>query len=240
MFCIRIAEVIVEIDNRHNLVYEQCADYLCESSLPAFRVFVSTAEAQEFAASCGRPMTIPEAESHLIYRRICERMPRFGAYLLHAAVVEMDGRGYAFSARRGTGKSTHAGLWQTHFAGRATIINGDKPLVRRADDGRFWAFGTPWCGKEGRQVNRKCPLTAICFLEQASGSLRPSGTVTVTSEADTAARLMEATVLPPDPADRDRMAALIGATVRDIPAITLTCDPSVEAAEAAYEFLSQV
>ena len=36
------------------------------------------------------------------------------------------------------------------------------------------------------------------------------------------------------------MAALIGATVRDIPAFTLTCRPDVEAAEVAYEFLSQV
>ena len=233
MFRIRLAGITVEIDNRHNLVFEQCKDYLCGDCAPAFRVAVSTADAQEYQASCGRPMTLPEAESYLLYRRICERMPAFGVYLLHAAVVEMDGRGYAFSARRGTGKSTHTELWQSHFKGRATVINGDKPLVRRAPDGRFWAYGTPWCGKEGKQVNRKCPLTAICFLEQGAVNR-----VTVT--ADTTARLLEATVLPPDKEGQDRMAALMGATVRDIPAFTLTCRPDVEAAEVAYEFLSQV
>ena len=64
--------------------------------------------------------------------------------------------------------------------------------------------------------------------------------VTVTPTADTTARLLEATVLPPDKEGQDRMAALIGATVRDIPAFTLTCRPDIEAAEVAYEFLSQV
>jgi hypothetical protein len=241
VFRIRLAGITVEIDNRHNYVYEQCADYLCFDSAPAFRVAVSTADTIAYQASCGRPMTLPEAESCLLYRRICERMPKYGVFLLHAAVVELDGRGYAFSARRGTGKSTHTELWQTRFSGsagtryKATVINGDKPLIRRAPDGRFWAYGTPWCGKEGKGVNRRCPLNAICFLEQGT-----KNHVSVTSTADAAARIMEATVLPPDPDGQDRMAALVGAAVRDIPALTLTCRPDAEAVEVAYEFLSQV
>ena len=241
MFRIRLAGITVEIDNRHNYVYEQCADYLCFDSVPAFRVAVSTADMQDYMASCGRPMTLPEAESYLLYRRICEIMPKYGVFLLHAAVVELDGRGYAFSAKRGTGKSTHTELWNSRFAGqggsryRATVINGDKPLIRRAPDGRFWAYGTPWCGKEGKGVNRRCPLNAICFLEQG-----PRNRVSVTATADAAARIMEATLLPPDTDGQDRLAALVGATVRDIPALTLTCRPDMEAVEVAYEFLSQV
>ena len=235
MFCIRLAGITVEIDNRHNYVLEQCKDYLCTDGTPAFRVAVSNAEVLTYQASCGRPMTLPEAESHLLYRRICQRMPAYGVYLLHAAVIEMEGRGYAFSARRGVGKSTHTALWQKHFPGRATVINGDKPLIRRAPDGRFWAYGTPWCGKEGKGVNRRCPLTAICFLEQGA-----QNRVSVTNTADAAARIMEATILPPDSDGQDRMAALVGATVRDIPAFTLSCRPDMEAVEVAYEFLSQV
>ena len=180
MFRIRLAGMTVEIDNRHNYVYELCRDYLCFDSAPAFRVAVSTAETQAYQAACGRPMTLPEAESHLLYRRICERMPRYGVFLLHAAVVELDGRGYAFSARRGVGKSTHTELWQTRFQGhageryKATVINGDKPLVRRTPDGRFWAFGTPWCGKEGLSTNTSVPLTDLCFIKRsASNETRP-------------------------------------------------------------------
>ena len=69
------ATITVEIDNRHNFVCEQCAEYLCNDCVPAFRVAVSTADMQSYQASCGRPMTLPEAESYLLYRRICERMP---------------------------------------------------------------------------------------------------------------------------------------------------------------------
>ena len=233
MFCIRIADVTVEIYNRYNFVFEKCKDYRVTDGEPAFRVAVPEAEVREFLNRCGRPMAAPEAESHLIYRHICGRMPHYGAFLLHAAVIEIEGRGYAFSARRGVGKSTHAALWADHFAGRATVINGDKPLIRRSPDGRFWAYGTPWCGKEGLQVNRKCPLTAICFLEQGERNR-----MTESLAADTAARLMEATYAPADPVGQDRLAALLGATARDVPAFTLICRPDVEAVEMAYEFLS--
>ena len=235
MFRIRIAGVTVEIDNRHNYVYEQCRDYLCREGMPAFRVSVTEAEVRAFLGECGRPMTAPEAESHLLYRHICGEMPLYGVFLLHAAVIEIEGRGYAFSARRGVGKSTHAALWQSHFGGRATVINGDKPLIRRSPDGRFWAYGTPWCGKEGLQVNRKCPLSAICFLERGDGNR-----VSVCPVADTAARMMEATCAPTDPVGQDHLATLIGAAVRDIPAFTLTCRPDTEAVEVAYEFLARV
>ena len=241
MFTIRLAGITVEIDNRHNYVYAQCAEYLCADSVPAFRVAVSTDDAEEYRRSCGRSLTLPEAESYLLYRRICERMPSFGVYLLHAAVVEMDGRGYAFSARRGVGKSTHTNLWQNYFDGRggaryrATVINGDKPLVRRAPDGRFWAYGTPWCGKEGRHVNTKCPLTTICFLEQGVENL-----ATPALMSDTVARLLQSTVVPDSTEGQDQLASLIGSVARDIPAVTLTCRPDAEAVEVAYELLSQL
>ena len=235
MFRIRLAGVTVEIDNRYNYVYEKCRDYLCHEGTPAFRVAASEADVRTFLQECKRPMTPPEAESHVLYRLICRQMPPHGVFLLHAAVVEIEGRGYAFSARRGVGKSTHAALWQRHFAGRATVINGDKPLIRRSPDGRFWAYGTPWCGKEGLQVNRKCPLTAICFLERGERN-----SVAISPVADTVVRLMEATYAPTDPAGQDCLAALIGAAVRDVPAFTLTCRPDAEAVEVAYEFLAGI
>lgn len=235
MFCIRIADLVVELDNRYAYVENLCREYRVPVDPAAFRVRVTQDEINDFRTAVGRPMTAPEAESHLLYRRICEQMPAYDAFLLHAAVVEMDGRGYAFSAPRGIGKTTHSALWQNHFAGRATIINGDKPLIRLADDGRLWAYGTPWCGKEGHQKNRKCPLTVICFLEQSL-----ENRVVPATTADTAARLLGATILPRETALQERMAALVGRVVRTTPAYCLSCRPDTTAAELAYEYLSQV
>ena len=59
MFRIRLAGITVEIDNRHNFVYELCRDYLCFDCAPAFREAVSTAETQTYQANCGRPKTLP-------------------------------------------------------------------------------------------------------------------------------------------------------------------------------------
>ncbi len=234
MFTMRIAELYIQLDNRYGYVGDLCRDYVAEG-VPVFRVRVAEEEVRAYLSACGRPMTLPEAEAHLMYRRICEQLPTYDALLLHAAVLDMDGRGYAFSARRGVGKTTHTTLWQTHFAGRATVINGDKPIIRRAPDGRLWAFGTPWCGKEGKNQNRKTPLSALCFLEQAS-----ENRMILADTAETVSRLLEATLLPPDPILQDKMASLVGYMTRMTPAYILACRPDTAAAELAYEFLSQV
>jgi hypothetical protein len=234
MFRIRLAGITVEIDNRHNLVFEQCKDYLCDDCAPAFRVAVSTAETQSYQASCGRPMTLPEAESYLLYRRICERMPKYGVFLLHAAVVEMEGRGYAFSARRGTGKSTHTELWQSHFKGRATVINGDKPLIRRAPDGRFWAYGTPWCGKEGWHKNTSAKLKAICFLERGEeNSIEPI------SPSDSSGRMLRQILMPSEPQGAIKTLELVDRMLKDVPLWLLKCNISEESAILAFNTMSK-
>ncbi len=234
MFTIRMAELNIELDNRYGYVEQLCRDYIRPVAAD-FRVRVSEEEVRDYLCASGRPMTMPEAESHLLYRRICEKLPAYDALLLHAAVVEMDGRGYAFCAPRGTGKTTHTTLWQTHFSGRATVINGDKPIVRLAPDGRLWAYGTPWCGKEGKNENRRVPLSAICFLSQA-----PENRMIPADIADTVSGLLAATLLPPEPTLQERMAFLVGIITRKTPAYTLACRPDTAAAELAYELLSQI
>ena len=236
MFCIKLCHTLIELDNRYQYVSELCRDYIYElkdEEHSAFRVSVSEQEIKDYRFSVRRSMTPAEAESYLMYRKICGEMPKYGSFLLHSAVVAVNGRGYAFSARRGVGKTTHTALWEQYF--NADIVNGDKPLVRRESDGTFTVWGTPWCGKEGKQINTSVPLTAICFLEQGKVN-----EITPASIADTAARILEGTLLPPDPVRQDEMAALVGAVVRDVPAFVLTCRPDELAARVAYETLSSV
>ena len=162
----RIADLVIEIKTRYDFVPRQCKDYLAEAgATPDFTVEVSDeALDASYAHSpeCGRPYH----ESLCVYREICKKMLAYGGFLLHAAVIEVDGRAYAFSAPSGTGKSTHIALWRRVLGDRVRIVNGDKPILRYKD-GRFIAYGTPWCGKEGWQRNTSAPLSAICFLERS-------------------------------------------------------------------------
>ncbi len=238
IFTVKLADIPVEIDNRFGSVEELCRDYVVSplaDEPPAFRVSVTSQQLQAYRQTCGRPMTVPQAESALLYMEICGRMPAYDALLLHAAVVSVDGCGYAFSAPRGTGKTTHMSLWRQTYGKRVIVVNGDKPLVRRAQDGHWWAYGTPWCGKEGEQTNTRCPLCALCFLEQGTKNEIVSSPV-----SETVTKLLEGTMLPRETAMQDRMAALVGALTRDIPAFSLRCLPDQAAAQLAYVTFEQI
>ena len=85
----------------------------------------------------------------------------------------MDGRAYLFSADSGVGKSTHTRLWKQVFGDRAQVFNDDKPALRYID-GSWYAYGTPWCGKDGININMKVPVAGICFLKRGEhNSIRP-------------------------------------------------------------------
>ena len=87
-----------------------------------------------------------------------------GILTLHCALVEYNGMSIAICAPSGTGKTTHARLWRDHK--NALILNGDRALCRR-EKGKWIAYGSPWSGTSGEQVNRHAPLKALVILERA-------------------------------------------------------------------------
>ena len=95
---------------------------------------------------------------------------RYNGMMLHASAVVVDGYAYLFSGPCGIGKSTHTALYKGAFP-EAVIINDDKPALRCLN-GVWHAFGTPWCGKDGINVNMSAPLAGICFLHRGDTLLR--------------------------------------------------------------------
>ena len=89
-----------------------------------------------------------------------------GTVLFHAAAVSLDGRGYMFLGKSGTGKSTHASLWCKHIPG-TELMNDDNPVVRVKPDGTAMVYGTPWSGKTPCYRNVSAPLGGIVLLSQA-------------------------------------------------------------------------
>lgn len=85
------------------------------------------------------------------------------AFQLHSSVIDWNGNGILFSAPSGTGKSTQAELWKQHE--QATIINGDKALIRKMN-GKFMVYGSPYAGTSNIYTNFSVPVRAIVVLEQ--------------------------------------------------------------------------
>jgi hypothetical protein len=123
-------------------------------------------------------------------------------------------------------------MWQTRFGEDVTIVNGDKPILRRRPDGTYLAYGTPWCGKEGQGINAAVPLCGICLLSRGSRDLvKP---VTVASYVD---GIIRQVVFPTDTPSMIRGAHLLGDLIRTVPAIAAECTPTPNAAATVMRAL---
>lgn len=88
-----------------------------------------------------------------------------GGVVLHGSYIVHNGTGMVFSAPSGTGKSTQAALWE-RFRG-ATVVNGDRCLLRMGPDGRPWVHGVCYSGTSNICNNISAPLRALVLLGQA-------------------------------------------------------------------------
>ena len=168
-------------------------------------------------------------ETLAVYRKIAERMPAYGTILFHGSVVAVDGEGYLFTAKSGTGKSTHTRFWREKFGPRAVMVNDDKPLLQIREDG-VWACGTPWDGKHRLSTNTAVPLKGICILERAE-----ENHIEAISAKEALPMLLQQSYRPGDPAGVARLLALLDKLAGKTRFYRLGCNLDPEAARAAYE-----
>jgi len=93
-----------------------------------------------------------------------EIIAEYNCAVLHASMVEKNGKIILFTAPCGTGKSTQASLWEKYAD--AVIVNGDKALVKYAN-GNIIAGGLPFSGSSDICKNISAPLAAVVCLGQA-------------------------------------------------------------------------
>ena len=93
-------------------------------------------------------------------------MREYNAILFHSSAISYKNKGFLFTAKSCTGKSTHTKLL-SEYNSDILYINDDKPFIRYiANDGRFYVYVSPWQGKHQRGSNVKIPLKAICLLNR--------------------------------------------------------------------------
>ena len=230
----RIADLDIKINNKYKYTTDLCKDYLVETADGHydFEVF-PTKEDYDIDKEFLKGYPDSYLESVSIYRQIARCIPDYNAMLMHACIVEMDGRGYAFSAPSGTGKSTHARLWLSAFGDRAKIVNGDKPIIRLID-GVLYAYGTPWCGKEGYNINTRVPLECICFLSQAKDNkIRQIDSKTALS------RIFTQLLLPESREQTDKFFGMLDVIFEKVKFYSLECNMDTEAAIIAHEGMNK-
>lgn len=157
------------------------------------------------------------------------RLLKHGGLMLHASAVELDGRAYLFSGPSGMGKSTHTRLWQQEFP-TSRVFNDDKPALRQLD-GVWYAYGTPWCGKDGININTRVPLAGICFLRRGT-----ENSIRRLSPIEAAAAIISQTNnrLHTD-FGMSNMTAAVEKLITQVPIYELRCLAEPSAAHLSYE-----
>lgn len=120
-----------------------------------------------------RTFADPFLERTVFQGLIADYLRRFGFFLLHGSTLVFEGNAYLFTAKCGTGKSTHTRLWRQVFGEKVTMLNDDKPFLEWTGNG-ITAWGSPWSGKHGLDTNTSAPLAGICILERGGeDQIRP-------------------------------------------------------------------
>ena len=233
MFYIKLADLNIKIDNKYPQLEKLCFDYLVAPCSEDFFVSASDEELNREIAGSDLKISKAYAESICIYRNICTCLTNYNAFVFHASVVEYEGRAYAFTAKSGTGKSTHSLLWLDCFNG-SRIINGDKPIIRLKDN-KFFVYGTPWCGKEGFNVNSSAELSAICFIER-----NVDNNITKIDSGEALGRIFNQLLIPKDKKAADKFLYLLDILLTKMDCYLLHCNISKEAAYIAYKGMNYI
>ncbi len=149
-----------------------------------------------------------------------------GGYVLHSAVLRYKNAAVLFCAPSGTGKTTHANLWEQ--AGLGDVVNSDLGLCVR-ENGAWRLRGLPWGGSGGVAKNVDLPLLAVVDLHRA-----PHNRAVRLPIPDAIAALMDNALFPWwEPRLTDLALEAVGSIVNDVPVLRLECLPDMGAVVAA-------
>lgn len=228
MIC-RIADLSVDVPAAGDLV-SRCQGYLCDEVHGAdISIRTELFRTERWAGLDESLIAYAESGTHFAFY-----LMKHGGFVLHASAVMYEGKAYLFSANSGTGKSTHTKLWQKNFGPSAIVINDDKPALRFID-GVWYAYGTPWCGKDGINVNTRAPIAGICFLKQAQ-----CNSIRRLSSMESIGNVIGQTLRRFSNSDNlDILLGYVDSVVSSIPIFELECRPDEEAALLSYTTMKQ-
>lgn len=240
-FNICIADISIRIHCTFASTEEFCKDYLSNEAA-AFEVTITMDDIQkereiaeaQYQQDCAPSHFFSDAylETIALYRKLATPLLAYNCIIFHGTVVAVNDYAYMFTAKSGTGKTTHAKLWLKNIS-NSFILNGDKPLLRITDDAII-ACGTPWNGKEGYGTNVMLPLRAICFLSRDAVNH-----IERVSVMEAFPGLYQQMHLCRDLAETEKQLTLLGEIANRVDLYHLACNMDSDAALVSYREMSK-
>ena len=233
----KIADKVIEVNSIYGKVHDYCKNYetdeKCDFSVTITPDDISEEKKRSDSEYAYEGLPLPNFSDELleetaVYRKIAEIMPNYDTFVFHGSVIAVDGQGYLFTAKSGTGKSTHTRLWRKYFGDKAVMVNDDKPMLRVTDGGVI-VYGTPYNGKHNLGCNICVPLKAICILTRGE-----KNSIVSVSKSEIYAMLLQQTYRPNDPVKMAKTLSLIDRMAEKVKLYKLSCNMDIEAAKVAY------
>lgn len=255
----RFAGITAQISTNHSYLHDRCAQYKSDET-PQVSITVTPDDisferemAQREAAAENIPFRdfgIETYEFTAAYRKLVEELAFYDVFLMHGSAIAVDGKSILFTAKSGTGKSTHARLWREYLADSVTMINDDKPLLRIENTGQnidrptsdksplssngngpiVNVYGTPWDGKHQLSSNVHAPLRAICVLERGANNQ-----ITKVEFSDVLPLLLQQIYRPRNAEALKHVITSAYQAFATTPVYRLQCNMDISAAQIAYE-----
>ena len=233
----KMADTVIEVTSIYEKVHEYCKDYLTDE-IADFSVCITPEDIvkekdksdSEYAYEGKTLPNFSDAllEETAVYRKIGEKMPNYDTVIFHGSVIAVDGQGFLFTAKSGTGKSTHTALWREYLGDKAYMVNDDKPMLKTTDSGVI-AYGTPYNGKHHLGCNMSVPLKAICIITRGE-----KNTIVRIDKSEAYAMLLQQVYRPQDPLQMAKTLKLVDKLAVSVELYKLACNMDIEAAKVAY------
>jgi hypothetical protein len=151
--------------------------------------------------------------------------------LVHAAGINMNGKGCVFPGKSGAGKSTLS----LQFLDRAGVqLLSDDRIILRKTDNIFKAFGTPWPGDARIAENKSAPLSGIFFIYHGDKNI-----IKELGPKEAIAKLMPVTSIPwYDEKVMTDILSFCEDLVMNVPAYELHFKPDSEVVDFLEKFVS--
>ena len=240
-FTMRICGQTVAVGAMHLSTLKSCKDFICGAE-PDFSVEITPSDigleqeaTDKERAIEGLPLFKMEEsllERTALQRKIAEKLFEYDTVLFHGSVIAVDGNGYLFTAKSGTGKSTHTRLWREMLGDRAVMVNDDKPFLQVKKD-HIQVFGSPWNGKHGLGNNIEFPLKAICILER-----NEKNEISQISASEAVPMLLQQSHRPQQPRLLPKYLDILENIAQKTAFYRLKCNMEPEAALISYQSMS--
>ena len=241
-FLINIAGYTGQIDSIFESTRDYCRKYLAEGAAD-FSVTVTREDLtfeqealRQEALEEGikvRVFTDPFLDRTAIQRKTAEFLFDRDVLMTHGSTVAVDGKAYLFTAKCGTGKSTHTRLWRQVFGDRAQMVNDDKPFLKITKDGVL-ACGSPWSGKHGLDSNIIVPLQGICILERGK-----ENRIERIPAEEALPMLLHQSYCPLAEEKRKHFESLVNLLAEKTPLWRMYCNMDPSAAEVSHQAMSE-